>query len=212
MIVSLISLGNSKWLFAGVYRVLGCEPHGDDFKYDTELIEGQNDIIGRLVVHHKRAARGSYRNGETIIDECHVAEVYDRRLSVEEFPGYQHTCVSFDKLQTIVEQGVPSWKAGLSSVKGVYLITDTSNGKVYVGSATGEDGIWQRWCDYSANGHGGNKDLRKLLKEKGVDHRKNFQYVVLEIADLHTQEDQIVDRESYWKRALCSREFGYNMN
>jgi hypothetical protein len=75
------------------------------------------------------------------------------------------------------------WHGALANIKGVYLITDTTTGKHSVGSATGDDGLWQRWCSYTDNGHGGNKDLRKVLKEEGPEYKANFQYSILEIAD-----------------------------
>jgi hypothetical protein len=92
------------------------------------------------------------------------------------------------------------------------LITDTKTGKLYVGSATGEGGIWSRWSDYSKNGHGGNKELIKILKDEGAEYSDNFQYSVLEIADTHSSKDDVLERESYWKNVLCSRDFGYNAN
>ena len=48
--------------------------------------------------------------------------------------------------------------------KGVYLITDTSNGKMYVGSAYGENMILGRWKSYVKTGHGGNEGLKGLSK------------------------------------------------
>jgi len=45
---------------------------------------------------------------------------------------------------------------------GVYLITDTRDGRQYVGKADGLENIRQRWSAYAANGHGGNVELRGL--------------------------------------------------
>ena len=99
----------------------------------------------------------------------------------------------------------------MSNVSGVYLITDRATGKLYVGSATGGGGIWQRWCDYSSNGHGGNKDIIAVLNENGFEYADNFQYSILEIADTHTSKEDILERESYWKDVLCTRKYGYNL-
>jgi hypothetical protein len=54
-----------------------------------------------------------------------------------------------------------SWKERLYE-KGVYLLT-FADGQQYVGSASGDQGFWQRWSDYVRNGHGGN---RILFREK----------------------------------------------
>ena len=111
-----------------------------------------------------------------------------------------------------MSQCIASWKGALSNVSGVYLITDTKIGKLYVGSATGEGGIWQRWSEYAGNGHGSNRELIALLSEKGNEYSDYFQYSVLEIADTHASANDILTRESYWKDVLCSREHGYNAN
>jgi len=48
----------------------------------------------------------------------------------------------------------------------VYVITNTDNGKLYVGSVTGRNGIYQRWKNYIDNGHGGNTELSKLVEQQ----------------------------------------------
>lgn len=135
-----------------------------------------------------------------------------KRVVVEDFKGYDHSTISKSNLDLVISQNIESWRAALSNVSGVYLITDTKTGRLYVGSATGVGGIWQRWTDYSCNGHGGNRDIKNILNEKGEDYSANFQYTVLEIADTHASLDDVLQRESYWKKVLCSREHGYNAN
>lgn len=98
-------------------------------------------------------------------------------------------------------------------LSGVYLIADQHKEKLCVGSATGGEGIGNRWCAYSASGHGGNSELRDLLREKGDGYAENFQFGVLEIADTHASTDDIRRRESHWKDLLLSRiPNGYNAN
>jgi hypothetical protein len=118
--------------------------------------------------------------------------------------------LSHSKLKIIVEQRIPSWHAALANVKGIYLVTDTATGRHYVGKASGEVGIWQRWCSYAKNGHGGNVELRQLLDSVGHDQMRNFQYSILEIADTHASDADILKRESYWMNALRSRGLGLN--
>ena len=73
------------------------------------------------------------------------------------------------------------WANRLSSVAGIYLITDTKTGKHYVGSASGEvGGIWGRWSQYAKTKHGGNVQLKKLI-EQDPDYCRNFQYSILEV-------------------------------
>jgi hypothetical protein len=214
MVIGLIELSKNRWLFAGVFRVLGCVKNSaKHVAYETELLPGQDDLIGRVVVEHAREGRrASYLIGKPDGGAFVISELREKKLSIEEFPGFNSVCVGFATLKIIIEQQIQSWYGALSNIKGVYLIADTKAGKVYVGSATGDSGIWQRWSSYVAVGHGGNKELRNLLKDKSRDYWSNFQYSILEIADSHASDGYILKRESYWKDALMSRTFGYNTN
>ncbi|MFC2629685.1 MAG: GIY-YIG nuclease family protein, partial [Lancefieldella rimae] len=69
------------------------------------------------------------------------------------------------------------------------------------------------WSDYAGDGHGGNKELKRLVESVGLDYvRKNFQYTILENYNARVDDDYVRVRESYWKKVLCSRNFGYNDN
>ena len=212
MVINLITYGPNKWLFAGIYKVIGGAPEKGHYKYVTELLLGQNDIIGRLIIHHKRTSRASYLLGPKWEDKFTLAEVLPKRLTIGKFPGNNAVRIMYSELKIIIEQNEPTWFGALANINGIYLITDTFNGKHYVGSAKGSEGIWRRWADYASDGHGGNKELKAILKEKGPEHKTHFQYSILEISDMQTPEELILKRESYWKDVLKSREFGYNGN
>lgn len=132
------------------------------------------------------------------------------------FPGYQNVPLRHSEMQRIIKNAEPSWRNALSNIKAVYVITDTSDGLLYVGSASGEaDGLWQRWTAYANVNKltGGNNKLEALLKERGPEHIVNhFQYSILEIFDKKTRDDTILQREAFWKKALNSRENGLNAN
>jgi len=213
MIISLIEVRKNRWLFAGIYKILGNKKVKEKhYQYSTELLDGQENLVGRVVVNHKRTSRQSYLLGKKDGGEFHVSEIREKRLTIEEFPGFNSVAVPYNKLKTIVNQKVDTWYGALCNVKGVYLITDTKAGDHYVGSAVGGSGIWQRWCDYVDTGHGGNKLLSRLLKQESSDYKKNFQYSILEIADTHASDEYIRGRESHWKNVLRSKDFGLNAN
>jgi len=225
LIVSLIQLPEpGRWLFVGVHDVKGLEQdvNGDEwfkgengqveYHYLTSKRDSTERLSGRLVVAFKRTAQQYILLGEKCADSMLVAEIYPERIQIAEFSGYMNTTITKQKLDTIVRMQIPSWKSALSSVSGVYVIADRHTGKLYVGSATGERGIWGRWSGYSSTGHGGNKDLRKLLKEKGIEYAANSQYGILETGDSRASESDILERESYWKELLLSREHGNNSN
>jgi hypothetical protein len=210
-VLGLISLGAHRWLFAGVYRVLDCQPNpaaDGHFLYSTTPLDNQSDLIGRVIVEHRRT-RASYIWCKPKI-ELPIVEIRREKMTVPDFPGYNTVRISHANLKTITRQKIASWHAALANVSGIYLIVDTTTGHPYVGKASGEGGIWQRWIAYIANGHGGNIELKKLLNEKGAEHMQHFQYSILETADTHASELDILSRESHWMDVLKSREFGLN--
>ncbi|TOM66562.1 hypothetical protein CGH71_23640, partial [Vibrio parahaemolyticus] len=129
-------------------------------------------------------------------------------------PGYENINHDFSALLPIFKNQKADWKSALSNVKGVYVIFDKSNGKKYVGSAYGEHGIWSRWGCYIGTGHGWNDGLTDLISQNGFDYAlKNFKITLLEYRPMKTDDNTIIERESYWKEVLLSRNaFGYNKN
>lgn len=216
-IVSLINLPQKdRWLFAGIYRSNGFDvvegvPYGP-YRYNTTILQEYADLVGRMAIAFKRPGRNSYLDADNWTYALLVSEIWERKITIARFPGFHRTKIMKSTLDIIMKEGLDSWKSPLSSVGGVYLITDKATGKQYVGSAYGLGGIWGRWSIYSNSGHGGNADLRRLLEEKGGDYAKNFQFSILEIADTHANEKDIIEREGHWKEVLFSREFGYNKN
>ncbi len=217
-VISLIKLPQTdRWLFAGVYRSQGSEwlsEEGECGLYYYNLVEDSSciELAGRMVAQFTRSGRQSYLNAENWTDEIILAEIYAERLTVGEFPGFRAVNLSREQLELIVNQSLESWRTALSNVAGVYLISDTVSGGLYVGAAYGEGGIWQRWQKYVTTGTGGNKELQNLLTEHGEQHLSAFHYSILEIADIHTGKDDILRREVHWKDVLLTRSHGLNAN
>lgn len=210
-VLSLIDLGNREWLFAGLYQVIGSKPHpkfGEHTLYSLRLLKQQSDLIGRVVVSHTRTRQSYIWWKPEIVFP--IVEIRREPMTIADFPGFNSVVISHETLRTIVRQEIPSWHKPLEHIKGVYLITDVSTGKHYVGKASGTVGIWQRWTAYAENGHGGNVQLKKLIQTHGFEYAKNFQYSILEIADTHASDEDILKRESYWMNALQTRQFGLN--
>ena len=220
LVLSLVILPPQKdvWLFAGIHNSKGVESKWrEDRKRDYyyyELTEEQSykEMNGRLVVTFSRPGRASHLRAEKWSDKILLSEIYPERLSINEFPGFKAVNLTKDQLALIVRNSPESWRTALSSVAGVYLISDTATGRFYVGSAYGERGIWHRWSEYADDGHGGNVELKKLLADEGAKYAENFRYSILEIADLHDSQDNILQRESHWKDILMSRTYGLNAN
>ncbi|HEX2950197.1 MAG TPA: GIY-YIG nuclease family protein, partial [Armatimonadota bacterium] len=198
------------WLFGGVYKVL---ERGD--RYTLEKDHTFEKYEGRLLVHFHRyqGMRGRGFRLENYLEDLEIAEILPRPYTGENFCGYENINHDFNMLKVIYKNDRADWKAALSSIKGVYLISDKSNGKLYIGSAYGGMGIWSRWACYLETGHGGNEELMNLIGRNGIQYaRRNFKFSILEVMSMSMPDDLVIARESYWKSILLTREYGYNKN
>ena len=224
-VLSLIYYNQDLWIFGGIYQVKGnplpieqSNENWKGWKYNTELVDCQTDLIGRIVVAYKKEYRQSYpnlemtpENGMRPQDMC-ISAILDKRVSISDFKGFDEVNIDYDILEAIVRDNLPSWRSALSNVKGIYLIADKLTGKQYVGSAYGDECIWQRWLAYAKDGHGGNQELKALLSEHGANYKYNFKYSILEVCNMNLGSEYIIARENYWKEVLQTRKFGLNKN
>ena len=71
-----------------------------------------------------------------------------------------------------------------------------------MGSATGRNGIYQRWQDYIRDGHGNDTGLIAIVKQHGLEYvQTHFRYTLLEHYDFTVPKDVVLARESYWKES-----------
>lgn len=175
--------------------------------YEYETLPEYEKYFGRIIVKYQNKVQTLIRNATSVIHDIEVVQILPDVFDNDIFPGYDKVNISWEELTRVLDKG--TWKTALQNQKGIYLITDISNGKLYVGATYGQDMIWGRWKTYAHAGHGGNVALRTL----DFDYiKKNFRYSILEIFK-STFEDQIIlQRETWWKDALMSRKFGYNEN
>ncbi|HRD10266.1 MAG TPA: GIY-YIG nuclease family protein [Mycobacterium sp.] len=172
-------------------------------------------LVNRLVVEwdtprvwHRRAASAA---------GMPVLEIADR--DQVPFQGFDKVLLTFHELGEMVSHHrYADWQVALSQVQGVYLITDSSNGKQYVGKADGAERLLQRWRSYAQDGHGGNHALKELAETSigagggKTDHARNFKFSILRVFDPSTSPSEVDNAESHYKRALMTREFGLNRN
>lgn len=208
---------NNRYIFGGVFRIVG--RHDDwqntEIGYDLEVVEEYKTLIGRLEINFERyqGMRGRAFYLESYIENMTVSQITEEPYTGVDFPGYDNICIDYFDLAQIVHSQKQDWKIALENMKGVYIISDKSNGKQYVGSAYGQNGIWSRWSEYIFSGHGNNDKLMELISKNGTDYAaKNFQFALLELFPMKKDDDSIIERESYWKQILLSHTHGYNKN
>ena len=204
------------WLFTSAAQVIIQKDNGgvnvikNNVGYEYETKSEYNSLLGRIIVHyHNKTMCVNNRYAHKIIDEFKVVQILPDVFNSDIFPGYDKVNLSWEDLLRVIKKD--TWKTALQNQKGVYLITDISNGKRYVGSAYGQYMILGRWQNYVQNGHGGNVELQKLK----FDYiKKHFGYSILEIFKSTVDDESIRERENWWKEVLLSRNsnYGYNAN
>ncbi len=214
IVIGLAQIQGDDWLLIDISRITksynnfwdGKTPATLNTFYEYEKLQEYEKYLGRLIVHfHKNNAFVTLMGDR--IDDVIVKELLPNLLDNDMFPGYDKVNISWEEMKRAIEKD--SWKTALQNQKGVYLMSDMSNGKHYIGSAYGEYMILGRWMSYVKTGHGGNKGLKTLE----FDHiKKNFRYSILDIFKSTTDDQVIIERESWWKEILQSRKFGYNEN
>lgn len=212
--ICLLRLSYDTWLLTTIKEVEKELNVTNGINYEGREIEKYRCYFGRVILKHHKTYQSQGRYFKEIQDELEIVEILPSVFDGESFPGYDNVRLSFQQLETIITRKKSDWIGALQNQKAVYLITDKSNGKLYVGSATSDNGmLLDRWTSYIKNGHGGNKSLIALIKEKGFDYIKNnFQYSILENYNAKTDDNVILQREQWWKETLKSKDFGYNCN
>ena len=170
--------------------------------FDLVVSEHMADLRNRLVIGW-RSPRTWRLNGPTAA-AYPVVEIGD--AEPVPFPGFDRLILNYAQLQSVMrEHRYASWRTALSSVIGIYLITDTLDGRQYVGKADGAESIRQRWSQYAVNGHGGNVELRNI-------DPNSFLFSLLRVFDPATPIQSINEAESHFKNTLDTRRHGFNRN
>jgi len=221
--ISFIGLERSKSQFIGVYNVLGVKYNPNftwkknsllknldpgKYIYKLERDKRFDDLIGRLIIDWGKSTRSWHQ----WLRDKEVIEILPKGY-VRHFPGYLDFVLDFTELKKIIENPDSNreWEQKLGAVGGIYLITDSKTGKQYVGSAYGNKGIWGRWMVYSKTGHGGNIQLKKLLKNK-KSYFKSFRFTILRTLPKTLTSREVIEYEVIYKDKLGSKAFGLNSN
>ena len=212
--VCFLKLSYDMWLLTTIKRVTKDLGISGGVSFEGKEIEKYKPFFGRVIVQYHKTSMAQGRYFSELQDELVVNQILPDVYDGEDFPGYDKVRLSYAQLEVIIRCGKKDWIAALSNQKAVYLITDKNTGKLYVGSATSDSGmLLQRWSNYVANGHGGNKELFELVEREGFDYvKKHFQYAILENYNAKVEDRIILIRESWWKETLQTRVWGYNSN
>lgn len=228
ILASFIGLNSGEATWVGLYRVDGTTPISrEEFaelpefrelnrfgsitfqerdqreviqKFNLTRLEFCRDWLGRLTIGWPGGERSWFRRAPR--NTFPILQISKDSQFVSGVPNWRETTLAWHELAALPH----AWAAALQEWRGVYIIRDTADGKIYVGSAGGEQNLLGRWLNYAQTGHGGNKQLRARTPT-------TFEFSILERVSPDMDADQLVALENSWKVRLGSREpAGLNAN
>ncbi|MEQ1509743.1 MAG: GIY-YIG nuclease family protein [Sphingopyxis sp.] len=120
-----------------------------------------------------------------------VTAIAPQSMLVAPLPSWDELVLKWAELSVIPTH----WRSAIAQWRGIYLITDGSDNRHYIGSASGTENILQRWLDYAKTGHGGNKHLRARKPE-------NFRFAILQLVAPDLPKADVEKLEQKWKARL----------
>lgn len=208
-----VRISGNKYLLTTVGDILEV-PDYATCKY--RKVEKYDGLLGRLIVEIEKGNKFSRYVFclKTFLSVAKVIEILPKEYEKIKFEGLDKIHLKYSELKLILNnEKYSDYRSALLSVKGVYCLTDTKTGKLYIGSAYGENGVAQRWNDYLNTKTGGNKALIDLYNKKGEKYfEKYFEFTLIEFFGMYYDEKIIKTREQYWKDAFVTKEKGYNRN
>ena len=155
---------------------------------------------GKLIIAFPPPERAWWRRAHK--NDFRVEAILEDSALEAAMPPWEQIDLSWADLSVLPVR----WRAALAQWRGIYLIFDTSDGKSYVGSASGSENVLGRWLSYAASGHGGNRLLRGRNPE-------NFRFTILQRVSPDMSPEDISELEASWKKRLHTRQpFGLNDN
>lgn len=210
-IISFIGLEKTKSLFVGIFKVEGVNEVKNRFVYDLSKTNICKNMIERVVIDWGKGTR-NWHQWSNRNKPKEIIEILPKGY-IGNFPGLTNFYLSFDRLKKLIDNPDANrdWKNHLSSVNGIYMILDKKTGLQYIGSASGKNGIWQRWSDYAKKYQYENTRLKELC-DTSDKYYKNFQYTVLQTLPSNLSQDEVRDIEKIYKEKFGSKAHGLNEN
>lgn len=168
--------------------------------YKLEYNAQFDDLSQRLIIDWGKGTIAWVQSQDKPITEIRA------KNSLGDLPTLNEIILSYQNLETLIlnPDSNSDWLNVLTSVKGIYLIKDKISGKLYVGSAFGDSGIFGRWKEYVMSGDGGNIGLESL-------DPNNFEYSILEVLSDSITKSEVLHKENLWKKKLGTWETGLNI-
>jgi hypothetical protein len=226
IVFGFVRMGSDRYLLVTVGKIIDVPGVHDEPRHcGFEPLHAYDSLLGRLIINVSKG--DTYSRYVFNLDRYLKTIVIEQILRVEygtqPFPGFENLNIPYEKLKHQIDY--EELKGPLTSVNGIYLLHDKHTGKNYVGSATGNQGIYGRWKTYLANGYDQteeesgkpypNNKLKSLVQTHKISYIENhFVFSILEVLPKVITRDQAIQRENHWKDVLQTKDdrFGYNSN
>jgi len=176
----------------GMTGIKAIEGRDSILEFELPLAEWHREWRGRLIIRWPGLERSWYRWADR--NEFAVEAIARESLFSRGMPPWDEIVLDWNELGLLPA----TWQASLSQWRGIYLITDKSDGRQYVGSAYGAQNLLQRWTEYSRSGHGGNRLLR-------TRDPRDFRYSIIQRVSPDLDETSVIRIENSWKQRLGTR-------
>lgn len=168
--------------------------------FDLQLLPLMQSMRGKLIVEWPQPIVNFVRWAENNTFPIHA--ILEESKLTQPLSDWREIVWSWNKLQNLPH----SWREALKHWGAIYLIHDRSDGKNYIGSASGEENLWGRWQNYADTGDGGNV----LLRDRGPE---SLEFSILERISPDMIRTQVVELETSWKKRLHTlAPSGLNLN
>lgn len=195
----------------------------DGYYFNLQLNDYMSDLRKRLVIDWGKGTIGYVQYSKEALMKKEVVAIAPDKNHV--FPGYDKVLWKFNEMKEFVtkQSEYVEITSALKEVNAVYLITDPVDGKFYIGSASGKDGLLERWKSYAmtlgtggnTKGEGGNVLLSKHLaghKDRYIELQYSILKIVHKTGDVERDRLNTLEVESDFKRKLCTRGTPWGLN
>jgi len=176
----------------GMVGIKATDGRSSLLEFNLPLLDWHSQWRGRLIIKWPGLERAWYRWADR--NQFEIEAITEESIFAARMPAWDELILSWSELAVLPAE----WQAALRQWRGIYLITDKSDGKQYVGSAYGGDNLLQRWNEYGRSGHGGNKLLRSR-------DPTCFRFAILQRLSPDLADADVIRIEATWKDRLHTR-------
>lgn len=168
--------------------------------FDLQPLQKMQHLKGKLVIEWPAPTISWMRWAQK--GAFPICAILEESRFIQPLSDWKEIVWSWNKLQNLPR----SWQEALKHWRAIYLIHDRSDGKNYVGSASGKYNLLGRWINYRDKHDGGNV----LLKNRKPE---NLQFSILERVSPDMTKGEVINLETSWKLRLHTHApSGLNLN